>query len=116
LISSLHESVLVSEDRAILRLAAALSYLAKASTIEAKKLLTESYDIKDSYVRYLSSILKYHTSILEKDENLAEILYKKLESDKDSNIVLWPAVEAIQEGNLESAFLLELNAMLSIAA
>ena len=114
LLASLEKSVLGSEERTILRLAAALALLADERNIEAKKLIISIDDIRNSHVKYLARVLEYHISILEKDVKKSQILYENLESNKD--LVLWEAVKALREGKVDQAARIEIDAMLSIAA
>ena len=116
LVQNLENSVLKLEQKSILRLAAALSLVADKKVHLAKKYISDATTTNDPYIEYVTNVLSYHVSILEKDSEKSEELYKYLVINKSNNILLWDAVEALRSGNNDKAIRLEVDAMLRLAA
>ena len=116
ILQNLENSVLEMEEKSILRLAAALSLIAERKVRLAKKYISDLTTIYNPYVEYVANVLSYHVSILEKDSEKTEELYKYLDINKSNNILLWNAIEAIKNDNHDKAFRIEVDAMLRLAA
>ena len=116
ILQNLENSVLEMEEKSILRLAAALSLIAERKVRLAKKYISDLTTIYNPYVEYVANVLSYHVSILEKDSEKTEALYKYLDINKSNNILLWNAIEAIKNDNHDKAIRIEVDAMLRLAA
>ncbi len=116
LIQNLKNSVLGMEQKSILRLAAALSLIAERKVHLAKQYIPDVTTIYNPYVEYVANVLRYHVSILETDSEKTEELYKYLVINKSNNIFLWGAIESLRSGNSDKAILIEVDAMLRLAA
>lgn len=118
LVANLENSIVDEEERTILRLAAALSFLARRDFDKAKQLIFASTNIerRNAYVEYVANVLKYHICILEGDKDKADALYRLMSAEKEGNIFLWEAVEHLRRGDEEEAARIEIDALLRIAA
>ena len=111
------EKVLDPEQKKILRLAAALSWLAGNEITHAKEILSHpTPDVENAYLKYLHQVFQYHVSVLENNSRKAKQIYQRLRDSKEDNPDLWAVVVALKKNDMVTAHKLEINAMLSLAA
>lgn len=103
------------EAKETLRLASAISFLFEKDSQKAAEILDGSRFTHNSYLEYLRTVLKYHICTLESDEKGVEKYLNILESEKDNNIYLWSAVQAISRSDTKVATDVEINALLRLS-
>ncbi len=116
LIKNLENSILDKEEKNVLRLAAALSYIADEKITKALNFFSDEQVIENDYLDYIQNVLKYHISVIEKDNQKSEKIYAYLAARKTDNIILWEAVEALQQGENDKALKIEIDSLLRFAA
>jgi len=117
LIRNLDSKVLDGESIAMLRLAAAVSFLEKKQDIpRARELLLAVPDTSDAYTSYLTKILRYHVAVAENDVQAIARLEKQLSLEELPQGPLLNAFGAIRAHRWEDAWQSEVAALLRFAA
>jgi tetratricopeptide (TPR) repeat protein len=116
LVEELSFAVASGEEKAILRMAAALWYLRDGDTPKADSVLSEIPDLQDPHTQYLALVLKMHSAAEKKDLRAMENLKTRINDLQIEDAGLESAVVALFKGDLKSASNFETDALLKIAA
>jgi tetratricopeptide (TPR) repeat protein len=116
LVEELPKALASEEEKAILRMGAALWFLREDETLEADKILSEIPNLYDCHVQYLSLVLKLHSAMQKKDLTTINSLRARIAGIKIVDVKLEKAVAALGERNFSLALDCETDALLKIAA
>lgn len=116
LIERLNQAVASGEDKAILRMAAALCFLRENKTAEVDEHMSQIPELHDCHIQYLSLVLKLHSATLKKDLAMMSSLKKHIAGLEVVDTGLEKAVEALNKGNYSLALTCEINILLKLAA
>jgi tetratricopeptide (TPR) repeat protein len=116
LVEELPKIIAFGEEKAILRMAAALYYLREDETLEADKILSEMPNLYDAHVKYLFLVLQLHSATQKKDLAMINSLRARIEGFKVVDVRLEKAVAALAERNFSLAIEFETDAFLKLAA
>jgi tetratricopeptide (TPR) repeat protein len=117
LVEEFRNNVMASgEEKAILRMAAALYFLRGDETIEADGILSEIPDLQDCHAQYLSLVLKLHSATRKKDLAVMDSLKKQIAKIGIVDERLEKVVVALAENNFSLAISYEVDALLKLAA
>jgi tetratricopeptide (TPR) repeat protein len=116
LISNLQSALLSGEDRAFLRLAAALLFLSSDDLSSANDVLNQVPFIRDKYAQYLATVLRFHVAVAQGDSDRINRLSKELKENELEDRQLTAAREQIIRRQFTSARRFELEALLKLAA
>lgn len=104
------------EEKAILRMAAALCFLRENNTLKANEFLSEIPDLHDYHIEYLSLVLKLHSATQKEDLATINSLMAKIAGIQVVDLKLEKAIVAIGERNFSIAIEYEADALLKLAA
>ena len=116
LVEELPKALASEEEKAILRMAAALCFLREDETLEADEILSEIPDLYDCHVKYLSLVLKLHSATQKKDLATMNSLKAGIAGIQVVDVKLEKAVAALVERNFSLALNCETDALLKLAA
>ncbi len=116
LVEELPKAIASGEEKAILRMAAALWFLREDETFEADGILSEIPDMHDCHAQYLSLVLKLHSATRKKDLATMDSLRKRIAGLQVVDAGLEKAVVALGERNFSLALTYETDALLKLAA
>ena len=116
LVGELNKAIASEEEKAPLRMAAALWFLRENKTADADGILSEIPDLYDSHSQYLSLVLKLHSATQRDDKSIIESLKAKIATLQIVDISLDKAVEALDKRHFSEAFIFETDALLKLAA
>jgi tetratricopeptide (TPR) repeat protein len=116
LIANLTSSLLLGEERAFMRMAAAVFFLANGDADAADGMLVELPVIKNKYAEYLALTLRFHVAVSKKDNDRIKELARELQGIQISDPQLIRIREHIIRRELHQARLLEIDALLRLAA
>jgi thioredoxin-like negative regulator of GroEL len=116
LVEELPKAIASGEEKAILRMAAALWFLREGQTPEADGILSEIPDLYDCHTEYLSLVLKLHSATQKKDLATMDSLRERIAGLQVVDARLDKAVVALREGNFSLALTYETDALLKLAA
>ena len=116
LVEELSNAIASGEEKAIVRMAAALYFLREDKTVEVDGILSQIPDLHDCHAQYLSLILKLHSATLREDLAVMESLRKQIAKIRIVDKSLEKAVMALGERNFSLAVTYETNALLKLAA
>lgn len=116
LVDGLSVAIASGEERAILRMGAALCYLSGDETGEAETILSTLPDVHDCHTRYLSLVLRLHLAARREDSNMINSLTKQIAGLSIVDDGLREAVVALGERNFPLALTREIDALLKLAA
>ena len=116
LVEELHKALAFGEEKAILRMAAALYFLRDDKTLEADEILSEIPNLYDCHAQYLSLVLQLHSATQKKDLATINSLMAKIAGIQVVDVKLEKAVTALGEGNIYLAIDYETDALLKLAA
>ena len=116
LVEEYNKAIASEEEKSLLRLAAALWFLRENETAEADGILSETPDLYDSHIQYLSLVLKLHSATLKEDRATINSLKRKIVGLQVIDVRLDKAVEALDKRNFGDAFVYETDAFLKLAA
>lgn len=119
LVKNANNLVLEREEREILRIAAAISYIASGETDLALEEIGDFLvgdELVSAHLDYIKTLLQYHIRIVQKDELAATECFKRLSKFNQENIYLFGAFKALQAKKTDEALRYEIDAMLSLAA
>ena len=116
LVEELPKAIASGEEKAILRMAAALCFLREGGTPEADGILSEIPDLHDCHAQYLSLVLKLHSATRKKDLATINSLRERIAGLQVVDARLEKAVVALGERNFSLALTYETDALLKLAA
>jgi tetratricopeptide (TPR) repeat protein len=116
LVEELDKAIISGEDKAILRMAAALCFLREDETSEADGILSEIHDLHDCHAQYLYLVLKMHAAARKEDLATMNSLRERIAGLKPVDARLDKAVMALGERNFSLAIECEIVALLKLAA
>ena len=116
LVEELSKAIASEEDKAILRMAAALYFLSQDETSEADGILSRIPDLDNCYSQYLSFVLQMHSAARREDLATIDSLKKRIAEFQFVDDELEKAVVALSERNFSLALNYEANALLKLAA
>ncbi len=116
LVEELPKVLASQEEKVILRMAAALCFLRENETLKADELLSETPNLHDCHVKYLSLVLKLHLATQKKDLATINSLRAKIAGIQVVDVKLEKAVAALGERNFSIAIDCETDALLKLAA
>jgi len=116
LVEELPKALAFGEDKAILRMAAALYFLRGEETLKVDEILSEIPTLYDRHVEYLSLVLKLHSATQKKDLSTINSLRARIAGIQVVDFTLEKAVAALSERNFSLAIDYETNALLKLAA
>lgn len=116
LVEGLSNAIASGEEKAIVRMAAALCFLREDETVEVDGILSHIPDLHDCHAQYLSLILKLHSATLREDLAVMESLRKQIAEIRIVDERLEKAVVALGERNFSLAITYETDAFLKLAA
>lgn len=116
LVEELPKAIASGEEKAILRMAAALSFLRENEILEADKILSSIPDLHDCHAQYLSLVLKLHLAAQKKDLATMNLLKEQIGRVQVIDAQLEKAVLALDKGDFSGALICETDVLLKIAA
>lgn len=116
LLEELPKAIASGEDKAILRMAAALWFLRDENIAEVDAILSEIPPLSDCYTRYLLFILQLHSATIKKDKSTIESIRAQIGDYQGIDKSLDMAIVALSENNFMRAISYETSALLKIAA
>jgi len=116
LVEELPKALAFGEEKAILRMAAALCLLREDKTLEADEILSEIPNLYDCHTQYLSLVLRLHSATQKKDLATINSLRAKIAGIQVVDVKLEKAVAALGESNFTLAIDCEADALLKLAA
>ncbi len=116
LVEELPRAIASGEEKAILRMAAALCFLREDKTLEVDGILSEIPDLHDCHAQYLSLVLKLHLATRRRDLATMNSLRKRIAGIKVTDAKLERAVSALAKRNFTLALTCETDALLKLAA
>ena len=116
LVDELSTAIASGEERAILRMGAALWYLSRDETAEADEILSTMPDLYDCHTRYLSLVLKLHSATRRDDLAVINSLRKQIAELRIVDEGLAKAVVALGQRDFSLALASEADALLKLAA
>lgn len=116
LVEELSKAIACGEEKAIIRMAAALCFLREDKTLEVDKILSDIPTLHDCHAHYLYLVLKLHSATRKKDLAIMKSLKEQISGLQVENAGLEKAVVALCEGNFTLALTYETDALLKLAA
>jgi tetratricopeptide (TPR) repeat protein len=116
LVEELPKAIASGEEKAILRMAAAVWFLGKDEIFEADGILSQIPDLHDCHARYLSLVLKLHSTTRKEDLARVKSLREQIAEIRIVDERLDKAVVALDERNFSLALAYETDALLKLAA
>jgi tetratricopeptide (TPR) repeat protein len=116
LVDELPRALASGEEKAILRMAAALYFLRHGETSEADDILSEIPDLYDCHTKYLFLVLKLHSATQKEDRATIISLNKCIAGLKVVDARLEKAVVALEERDFSLALTCETDSLLKLAA
>jgi len=116
LVEELSKAIVSGEEKAILRMAAALYFLKEGETSEADGILSTIPNLYDCHTQYLSLVLKLHSATRREDLAVMDSLKKQIAALNIAYTGLEKAVIALGERNFSLALNYETDALLKLAA
>jgi tetratricopeptide (TPR) repeat protein len=116
LVEELPKALAFGEEKAILRMAAALWFLREDDTLAADEILSEISDLYDCHVQYLSLVLKLHSATQKRDLATINSLRARIAGIRIADVKLEKAVAALDERDFSFAIDCETDALLKLAA
>ena len=116
LVEEFPKAIASGEEKAILRMAAALCFLREDKTVEVHEILSQIPDLYDCHAQYLYLVLQLHTATIKEDLSTIKSLKEQIARLKFVDAKLDKAVLALNERNFLLAFEYEADALLKLAA
>jgi len=116
LVEKLSQAIVSGEEKAILRMAAALWFLHENELVKVNEILSEIPPLTDCHVEYLSLVLKLHSATQQKDLSKMSSIREQIDKLNVVDAILEKAVVALREGDFALALLCETDALLKQAA
>jgi hypothetical protein len=116
LVEELPKAIASGEDKAILRMAAALCFLRENETVEVDGILSQIPDLYDCHAQYLCLVLKLHSATMKEDLSTVKSLKEQIARLNVVDARLGKAVLALDERDFSLAFEYETDALLKLAA
>jgi len=116
LVDELPKAIAFGEEKAILRMAAALWFLGRGNTSDADELLSEIPNLKDGNTQYLSLVLKLHSATQDKNIARMDSLMEQISEFQVVDASLKDAVVALRKRNFTLAIACETDYLLKLAA
>lgn len=116
LVEELSKVLASEEEKAILRMGAALCYLREDEALKADEILSEIPDLFDCNVKYLSLVMKLHSATQKKDITTINALRARIAGLQVVDLRLEKIISALDERNFSLALDYETNALLKLAA
>ncbi|MEX0655322.1 MAG: tetratricopeptide repeat protein [Phycisphaeraceae bacterium] len=116
LLENLEAKVLAGEERALLRLAAAITYVGEGQAKRAREMLPDQLGAGDAYAQYIEMMVRYHLAVIQQqdEERLHIAEWFRNQPIEGSDVV--QAIKHIDAGDYAAAIRCEINAMLRLAA
>lgn len=116
LVEELSNAIASEEEKAIIRMAAALCFLRENNTSEGDRVLSEITSLYDCHTQYLSLVLKLHLATQKADLITINSLRAQIIGLKVIDTKLQKAIAAISQKNFALALTIEIDALLKLAA
>ncbi|MCX7013122.1 MAG: hypothetical protein NTW86_11300, partial [Candidatus Sumerlaeota bacterium] len=116
LVDQLPRAIASGEEKGILRMAAALSFLGTNEISKAEEVLSEIPNLVDCHAQYLSLVLKLHTATQRRDLATINSLREQIARAPVIDVRLAKAIAALGEGDFPLALAYEADALLQLAA
>jgi len=116
LVEELSKAIASGEEKAILRMGAALWFLSKDEISEAAETLSDIPDLHDCHAQYLSLVLKMHSAALIEDHTKMNTLRERIAQLQVVDAGLEKTVAALDNRDFSLALRYETNALLKLAA
>ena len=116
LVEELPKAIASGEEKAILRMGAALWFLSNDETPEADGILSDIPNLYDCHTQYLYLVLKLHSATRREDLAVMDSLRKQIAEIRIVDERLEKAVAALGERNFPLALTYETDALLKLAA
>ena len=116
LVEELPKAIASGEDKAILRMAAALWFLSKDETPQADGILSKIPNLSHCHTQYLSLVLRLHSATRREDLAVIDSLRKQIAGLQVVDDRLEKALVALDERDFSHALVYETDALLKIAA
>lgn len=116
LVEELSRALASGEEKAILRMAAALCFLRDDETSAADGILSEIPDLDNCHAQYLSLVFKMHSAAQREDLTTMNSLRERIAKLQVTDERLAKAVVALDERNFSLAVAYETDALLKLAA
>ena len=116
LVEELSKAIASGEEKAILRMAAALCFLGEDKIPEVDMILSDIPTLHDCHAHYLYLVLKLHSATRKKDLAMMKSLKEQISGLQVENVGLEKAVMALGKGNFTLALTYETDAFLKLAA
>jgi tetratricopeptide (TPR) repeat protein len=116
LVEEFPKAIASGEEKAILRMAAALCFLREDEIYEADGILSEVHELHDYHAKYLSLVLKMHSAARKEDLAAMHFLKEQIVGLKLKDSRLDKAIIALDERNFSLATECEIIALLKLAA
>ena len=115
LVEELPKAIASGEEKAVLRMAAALWFLSKDETPEADRILSNISDLHDYHVQYLYFVLQLHSAIRREDLAVMDSLRKQIAEIRIVDEKLEKAIVALDDKNFSLALDYETDALLKLS-
>jgi len=116
LLNALQAALAAPEDKDLVRMSAAVYYLALENVIDAEQYLPEEITSRNHLTRFLWITLKYHISSKKKDATVPKELEAVLLHDGQMDKDVLAAAEAIKKSDFSSAVSAEIQLLLRSAS
>ena len=116
LVEELSKAIVSGEEKAILRMAATLSFLREAKTPEVDRILSDIHDLHDCHAQYLFLVLKLHLATQKNDATVIKSLKERIVGLNVMDARLEKAIVALGERNFSLALTYEADALLKLVA
>jgi len=116
LVDELPKAIASGEEKAILRMAAALYFLREDDISRVDGILAEIPSLYDCHAQYLSLVLRLHSAARRSDDATMESLMEEIAKLQVEDVRLEKAVVALRERDFSLALTYEADALLKLAA
>jgi tetratricopeptide (TPR) repeat protein len=116
LVEEFSKAIASGEDRAILRMGAAIWFLSRGDSSAADRWLLGIADLYDCHAQYLSLVLRLHSAALRDDLELMDSLREQIAGLSIVDETLGEAVAALGKRDFSLALACETDALLKLAA
>ena len=116
LVEELSKAIASGEEKAILRMAAALCFLGEDKIPEVDMILSDIPTLHDCHAHYLYLVLKLHSATRKKDLAMMKSLKEQISGLQVENAGLEKAIMALGKWNFTLALTYEADAFLKLAA
>jgi len=115
LVDRFTETIISGEGETLLRLGAALSFLADDCIEDAEGYLESIREKTNLYEGYLVSVLRLHLAVAKADRKRVDSVLEDLQEIRQKEPLIDAAVRALQQGKLDDAGRLEVALLLRVA-